>query len=106
MAIAACKHQRQIWANVNKPTIGPKNIPGMSMQTDAEISNFIKETLVPVWHAAVTYMMGPMSDSTVVVGADIRVHGVQRLRVLDTSSFPFLLSVDPQGTIDAVTEGG
>ena len=66
----------------------------------------LEEALAPVWHAAKTCMMGPVSNSMVVVGADMKVHSVQRLRVLDTCSFPFLLSVDPQGTIDAVTEGG
>ncbi|KAF6227868.1 hypothetical protein HO133_007596 [Letharia lupina] len=104
VAIAAFKRQRQVWANVSKITVGPEKIPGMSVQTDAEILEFIKEALAPVWHAAATCKMGPKSDSKAVVGHDMKVHGIQRLRVVDASSFPFLPPGHPQATIYAVAE--
>ena len=104
MAIAAFKRQRQFWANVSEITVGPEKIPGMSVQTDAEILEFIKEALAPVWHAAATCKMGPRSDCMAVVGSDMKVHGVKRLRVVDASSFPFLPPGHPQATIYALAE--
>ncbi len=104
LAIASFKRQRQFWANVTAVTVGPEKIPGPSVQTDAEILNFIKEALAPVWHAAATCKMGPKSDPMAVVGPDMRVHGIQRLRVVDASSFPFLPPGHPQATIYAVAE--
>ena len=74
------------------------------MQTDAEILQFIKESLAPVWHAAATCKMGPSSDDMAVVGHDMKVHGMKGLRVVDASSFPFLPPGHPQATIYAVAE--
>ena len=104
MAIAAFKRQRQFWSNVSDITIGPEKIPGLSVQTDAEILTFIKEALAPVWHAAATCKMGPKSDGMAVVGSDMKVHGVEGLRVVDASSFPFLPPGHPQATIYALAE--
>ena len=104
LAIAAFKRQRQVWANLSEVTVGPEKIPGASVQSDADILNFIKESLAPVWHAAATCKMGPKSDSKAVVGSDMKVHGVKNLRVVDASSFPFLPPGHPQATIYAVAE--
>ena len=104
VAIAAFKRQRQVWANVSEITVGPEKIPGLSVQTDAEILEFIKESLAPVWHAAATCKMGLKNDPMAVVGHDMKVHGIQRLRVVDASSFPFLPPGHPQATIYAVAE--
>lgn len=43
--------------------------------------------------------MGPASDSMAVVDSHARVYGVQRLRVVDASAFPFLPPGHPQSSI-------
>lgn len=48
--------------------------------------------------------MGPAGDEMAVVGHDMKVHGMKRLRVVDASSFPFLPPGHPQATIYAVAE--
>lgn len=104
VAIAAFKRQRQVWANLARVTAGPEKIPGPAVRTDAEILHFIRDALAPVWHAAATCKMGPPADRTAVVGRDSRVHGVERLRVVDASSFPFLPPGHPQATVYALAE--
>lgn len=104
LAIAAFKRQRQVWSNISAVTVGPEKIPGPTVQTDAEILHFIREALAPFWHAAATCKMGVKSDAMAVVGQDMKVHGVQRLRVVDASSFPFLPPGHPQATVYAVAE--
>jgi hypothetical protein len=43
--------------------------------------------------------MGVESDTTAVVDSHARVYGVQGLRVVDASAFPFLPPGHPQSTI-------
>lgn len=73
-------------------TIGPNSgevAPGVEVQTDEEILNYIRETAVPVWHATGTCAMRPKEDGG-VVDSQLRVHGVKGLRVVDASVFPVI----------------
>ena len=73
-------------------TIGPNNgevAPGAQVQTDAEIINYIRETAIPVWHVTGTCAMRPREDGG-VVDSQLRVYGVQGLRVVDASVFPVI----------------
>ena len=104
LAIASLKRQRQVWEQLGDLTTGPEKFPGDGVQSDAEILNFIRESLAPLWHAAGTCKMGRPSDKLSVVDSKMRVYGVQNLRVVDASSFPFLPPGHPQATIYAVAE--
>ncbi|KAL8935487.1 MAG: hypothetical protein Q9211_004674 [Gyalolechia sp. 1 TL-2023] len=104
LAIAAFKRQRQVWAAMSNLTIGPEQIPGPAVQSDADILDFIRRTLAPVWHAAATCKMGHRSDRMAVIDTNARVYGVQGLRVVDASSFPFLPPGHPQATVYALAE--
>ncbi|KAL8799140.1 MAG: hypothetical protein Q9182_006115 [Xanthomendoza sp. 2 TL-2023] len=104
LAIAAFKRQRQVWAALRNLTIGEERIPGPAVQTDAEILNYIRRTVAPVWHAAATCKMGHSADRMAVVDGEARVYGVEGLRVVDASSFPFLPPGHPQATVYALAE--
>lgn len=104
LAIASFKRQRQVWAAMSNLTIGEEYTPGPAVQSDAEILDYIRRTLAPVWHAAATCKMGPRSDPFAVIDTATRVYGVQGLRVVDASSFPFLPPGHPQATIYALAE--
>lgn len=104
LAIASFKRQRQIWKGLGNLTTGPEKIPGDGTQSDAEILNFIRESLSPLWHAAATCKMGRSLDPLAVVDSKMKVYGVENLRVVDASSFPFLPPGHPQATIYAVAE--
>ena len=64
--------------------------PGAAVQTDAEAVDWHAAMGGPVAHIAGTCRMG--SDAMAVVDAQLRVHGVAGLRVVDCSIMPTLVS--------------
>lgn len=73
-------------------------VPGMHLQSDDELLDDFRKRADTVYHPTSTCMMGP-DPATSVVDARLRVHGVQRLRVVDASIFPTITS----GNINAPT---
>ena len=104
LAIAAFRRQRDFWRELSNVTIGPEKIPGAAVQTDAQILDFIRKALAPVWHAAGTCKMGRISDRMAVVDSSHRVFGVRSLRIVDASVFPLLPPGHPQATVYALAE--
>ncbi|KAL8720301.1 MAG: hypothetical protein Q9225_002813 [Loekoesia sp. 1 TL-2023] len=104
LAVAAFKRQREVWKHMRNITIGEEYYPGSSVQTDADILRAIRRSLAPIWHAAATCKMGKPTDEMAVVDPNMRVYGVQRLRIVDASSFPFLPPGHPQATVYALAE--
>ncbi|MEA2596159.1 MAG: choline dehydrogenase [Thermomicrobiales bacterium] len=62
-------------------------VPGEDVRTREELAEFVKSE---AWghHASCTCKMGPRSDPMAVVDSAFRVHGTERLRVVDASVFP------------------
>ncbi|MFT6579952.1 MAG: choline dehydrogenase [Alphaproteobacteria bacterium] len=65
-------------------------LPGESLTTDDEILAWIKEVAETTYHPVGTCKMGP--DPMAVVDDQLRVHGIQGLRVADASIMPTLTS--------------
>lgn len=64
--------------------------PGLQVQSDAEIEEWIKRVVTTMWHPVGTCRMG--QDSQAVVDARLRVRGVHGLRVIDASIMPNITS--------------
>lgn len=79
--------------------IGKEYYPGEEVQSDQDILEFIKDNLMTLWHAACTCKMGTSDDEMAVVDSQARVYGVEGLRVVDASAFPFLPPGHPQSTV-------
>jgi choline dehydrogenase len=64
--------------------------PGKGARTDAAIADYIRENAKTDFHPVGTCKMG--SDDMSVVGQDLRVHGLDALRVIDASVMPTLIT--------------
>lgn len=64
--------------------------PGPSCTSDEDIEEYIRSSLLTVHHPVGTCRMGPASDDSAVVDGELRVKGVDGLRVVDGSILPHL----------------
>ncbi|MBT7956432.1 MAG: dehydrogenase, partial [Rhodospirillaceae bacterium] len=67
-----------------------ENLPGADVTTDDQIDGHIRATGVTVHHPSGTCRMG--SDESSVVDPELKVRGVDKLRVVDASVMPDLIS--------------
>ncbi|MEJ2177827.1 MAG: GMC family oxidoreductase N-terminal domain-containing protein [Gammaproteobacteria bacterium] len=79
-------------------------LPGLSFETDNELAAYVRETCETVYHPAGTCRMGRIDDAMSVVGPDLRVKGVEGLRVCDASVFPSMVTVNINNTVMMVAE--
>ncbi len=79
-------------------------IPGPSVQTDEEILDFWAKEGMSVYHPVGSAKMGAASDPEAVVDNELRVHGLQGLRVVDASIFPLIPSGNTHAPVVAVAE--
>jgi choline dehydrogenase len=104
VAVAALKRLRQAWKGVPAITAGPELVPGDAVQSDAAILEFLKNAMTPIWHAGATCSMGRKGDVKAVVDSKAKVFGVEGLRVVDASAFPFMVPGHPQATVYMLAE--
>ncbi|OJJ48729.1 hypothetical protein ASPZODRAFT_14855 [Penicilliopsis zonata CBS 506.65] len=106
VAVAMFKRMRQAFQSkaMAPVVIGDEYFPGVQTKTDAQILTFIKNNLMTLWHAASTCKMGSADDSMAVVDSEARVYGVEGVRVVDASAFPFLPPGHPQSTVYMLAE--
>ena len=72
--------------------------PGPDCRSDAEIDAHIRATAITVHHPLGTCKMGRPADPAAVVDPELKVLGVEGLRVVDASVMPDLVG----GNINAV----
>jgi len=65
---------------------------GFTPWTDDYWRCFVRHYSLTIYHPSGTCKMGPSSDSTAVVDSQLRVYGIQRLRVADASIMPYVVS--------------
>jgi choline dehydrogenase len=65
---------------------GKEIAPGADKQSDAALVAYVRETCSTVWHPVGTCKMG--TDPMAVVDPELRVHGIEGLRVVDASIMP------------------
>lgn len=81
---------------------GQEVAPGISNRSDAELENFVRRTASTTWHPTGTCKMG--QDDMAVVDAQLRVHGVEGLRVVDASIMPAVVSGNTNAPVMMIAE--
>ncbi|MBO6919003.1 MAG: choline dehydrogenase [Rhizobiaceae bacterium] len=80
---------REIFAqDAFKPYVKHEIQPGKAVQSDDELNGFIKEHVESAYHPCGTCKLGAEDDPMAVVDPELKVIGVENLRVADSSIFP------------------
>ncbi|KAL5341119.1 putative choline dehydrogenase [Aspergillus crustosus] len=106
---AAFRRLRSIFGSdtLAEVRIGEEYYPGFEAvgEDDEEaIRAFVRENLYTVSHAVATCRMGVEGDERAVLDSRGRVFGTERLRVADSSSFPFIPPSLPQSVVYMLAE--
>jgi choline dehydrogenase len=75
-----------------RPYVESEYRPGAAAVSDDDLLEFAKNTGGTIFHPSGTTRMGPADDPMAVVDPELRVHGVERLRVVDCGIMPTLVS--------------
>jgi len=83
--------QREVFSANAFDTYRDKEIfPGSDVQSEKEIEGFIRNKAETIYHPVGTCKMG--QDDEAVVDNQLKVHGIEGLRVVDASIMPNLVS--------------
>jgi choline dehydrogenase len=82
--------------------IGKEILPGEDVKTDDELVEYARKKGSTVYHATCTCKMG--SDAMAVVDSELRVHGLDRLRVVDASVMPTVTSTNTNAPTIMIAE--
>ncbi|KAI4644261.1 hypothetical protein J4E93_006161 [Alternaria ventricosa] len=117
LAIAWYRRMREVFATKDVAAqleyMGSEAYPGLDKDSDEQILAVIRDSAITVWHASSTCRMGKSVlrdgvrervNEMDVVDSEAKVFGVDGLRVVDASIFPFLPPGHPQSTIYALAE--
>jgi 4-pyridoxate dehydrogenase len=78
--------------------------PGADKQSDDDLDAYIRATAATAHHPLGTCKMGPESDRMAVVDAELRVNGVEGLRVVDASVMPDLVGGNINAPVIMIAE--
>ena len=93
IAVAGMKLSRKIAAQpALKDFVTEEFDPGVSKQTDDELLEHARNTATTIYHPACTCKMGAANDPMSVVNHQLKVHGIQGLRIADASIMPSITS--------------
>jgi choline dehydrogenase-like flavoprotein len=79
-------------------------LPGPDVRSDDELMNYARRYGSTAYHLIGTARMGPATDPTTVVDDQLRVHGMQGLRVADASIMPSMPSANTYATTMMIAE--
>ena len=105
MAAESIRFTRRIMAAKALACYEPEEYrPGASAQSEEELQKCAGELGTTIFHPVGTCKMG--SDPMAVVDDELKVHGLQRLRVIDASVFPRITSGNTNAPTYVVAEKG
>ncbi|MFF6915870.1 GMC oxidoreductase [Streptomyces sp. NPDC012466] len=69
--------------------------PGPHVTGDEELSEYARKVAHTVYHPAGTCKMGDAGDPSAVVDPELRIRGLEGIRIADASVFPTMTTVNP-----------
>jgi choline dehydrogenase len=103
--VAGVKMLREIYSQpAFRELIDVEVLPGPDRRSNGDLLNFAREKGGTVFHAAGTCRMG--SDARAVVDPTLAVRGVERLRVIDASVMPEIVSTNTNAAAIMIGEKG
>ena len=81
-----------------------KRCPAPDVQSDDDLVSYARQTGSTVFHASCSCRMGP--DAMSVVDDQLRVHGIEGLRVIDASVMPAVTSTNTNAPTIMIAEKG
>ena len=103
--VAGLKIVRRLFsAPAIKQYVGAETLPGEHVQSDDELLDYARQYGSTVFHASCSCKMG--RDQLAVVDDQLRVHGLQGLRVVDASVMPAVTSTNTNAPTIMIAEKG
>jgi choline dehydrogenase len=85
-----------------RPYIASEHLPGAQVQSDDEWLAYLREAGTTIYHPTCTARMGTGPDT--VVDSQLRVKGLEGLRVVDASVMPAVVSGNTNAAVIAIAE--
>ena len=83
---------------------GVESAPGSGKASDADLTAYIRATATTVYHPLGTCKMGGERDETAVVDPELKLRGIEGLRVVDASVMPDLVGGNINAPVIMVAE--
>jgi choline dehydrogenase len=105
LLVAALRAARRILrATPLAPFVAEEIMPGAEVENDAQWLDFARRRGSTSFHFAGSCRMGPATDPLAVVDDELRVHGLEALRVVDASVMPAMVSANTCAATLAIAE--
>ena len=98
--------RRLMQTDALKPFQVKETYPGTSIQNDNELLHSIRDIGQSIYHLMGTCRMGPINDPMAVVDDQLKVHGMDNLRVIDASIMPTMISANLNAGVLMIAEKG
>src|SRR5690606_35897866 len=93
LTLASLAHARRLLATEPfRSKIDTELLPGKALDDEDSLARYCGQTVKTNYHPSGSLRMGPDTDGMAVVDGQLRVRGVEGLRVIDCSIMPFIPS--------------
>ena len=102
--VEGVKFVRKLTQTASLAAISPSElVPGANVTSDADLQSFVRQNVGTTFHPVGSCALAPLNEGG-CVDNQLRVYGVQGLRIADASIMPLLPATHTQSTVYAIAE--